>query len=125
MGTGVHGVSLVVDSGSQNIDYAVIGTYKGVTMFNGRYILPELSWKVQSFWTSQDFLKKNRIIQLLNDSVGQNLYIVTTDRTVLYANYANGFDPKSIRWCPWSFKPFVNSLALININDLILGCDQA
>lgn len=124
MGTGVHGISTVVDAGASNIDYLVVATYKGIVMFNGRYILPELTFKIQSRWTAQAFKTDNRRIQMVNDSVGQNFYCVTTDRDVLYANYANGFDPKAIRWCPWTFDAKVNTLCLININELILGCDQ-
>jgi hypothetical protein len=124
MGCGVHGIATVNDAGSSNIDYLLVATYKGIVMFNGRYILPELSWKIQSFWTAQDFKNKNRIIQMVNDAVGQVLYCVTTDRNILYANYINGFDPKAIRWSPWTFQTKVNSLCLINVNELILGCDQ-
>jgi hypothetical protein len=130
MGTGVHGLATVLDAGSSNIDYLIISTFKGITMFNGRYILPELTWKVQTLWLSQDFKNKNRIIQMVNDSVNQIIYVVMTDRTVLYGNYANGFDPKNIRWCPWTFEYspgvqlYVNSLALINVSELLLGCDQ-
>jgi len=124
MGCGVHGISTVVDAGASNIDYLVVGAYKGITLFNGRYILPELSFKIQNRWNAQNFKNENRRIQMVNDAVMQNLYCVTTDRQVLYANYANGFDPKNIRWCPWTFDTKVNSLCLININELILGCDQ-
>lgn len=124
MGCGVHGIATVLDSGSSNIDYLIVASYKGITMFNGRYILPELTWKIQTFWLAQDFKTKNRIIQMVNDSVNSLLYVVLTDRTVLYGNYANGFDPKNIRWCPWTFQPYVNTLALINVSELLLGCDQ-
>lgn len=124
MGCGVHGIATVLDSGSSNIDYLIVATFKGVTMFNGRYILPELTWKIQTTWLTQDFKTKNRIIQIVNDSVNQLLYIVMTNRTVMFGNYSNGFDPKNIRWCPWTFWVFVNSLALVNVNELILGCDQ-
>lgn len=124
IGCGVHGISTVVDAGSSNIDYLVVGAYKGITLFNGRYILPELSFKIQARWIAQDFKNNNRRIQMVNDSVGQNLYCVTTERDILYANYANGFDPKNIRWCPWTFDTKVNTLCLININELLLGCDQ-
>jgi hypothetical protein len=124
MGTGVHGVGTNLDSGSANIDYVIIGTYKGITLFNGTYTIPELSWKIQDFWMQQDFANNFRKIQILNDSVAQNIYLVTTDRNMLYANYMNGLDPKNIRWCPWSFKTFVNTIALFNINELILGVDQ-
>jgi len=124
MGCGVHGIATVVDAGASNIDYLIVSSYKGVTMFNGRYILPELTWKIQTTWLAQEFKTKNRIIQMVNDSVNQILYIVMTDRTVMYGNYANGFDPKNIRWCPWTFKAYVNTLALVNVSELILGCDQ-
>lgn len=124
MGCGVHGIATVLDTGSANIDYLVVASYKGITLFNGRYILPELTWKIQARWIAQAFKTDFRRIQIVNDSVNQLLYTVMTDRSIMYANYANGFDPKKIRWCPWTFDVKVNSLALINISELILGCDQ-
>jgi len=124
MGCGVHGIATVLDSGSSNIDYLLVAAFKGITMFNGRYVLPELSWKIQTTWLKNDFKNKNRIIQMVNDAVNQFLYVVMTDRTIMYGNYANGFDPKSIRWCPWTFTPLVNTLALVNVSELLLGCDQ-
>lgn len=124
MGCGVHGIGSVLDSGGSNIDYLLVGTYKGIAMFNGRYILPELTWKISAVWAAQNFLARSRYTQILNDPVKECLYIVTTDNDVLYGQYSNGFDPKNIRWSPWTFDVKVNSLALINISDLILGCDQ-
>lgn len=124
MGCGVHGIATVLDAGSSNIDYLLIGSYKGLCLFNGRFILPELSWKIQNFWISQDFETDFWRIQIVNDSMNQILYIVTTERNLLYGNYANGLDPKSIRWSPWTFDTKVNTLALINVNELLLGCDQ-
>lgn len=124
MGCGVHGIGTVLDSGSANIDYLIVGAYKGLSLFNGRYIAPELSFKIQDFWTAQTFKTDNRRIQIVNDSFGQKIYAITTDRNILYGDYKNGFDPKNIRWCPWSFDTKVNSLCLVNINELLLGCDQ-
>lgn len=124
MGCGIHGIATVIDSGSSNIDYLLVGAYKGLTLFNGRYILPELSWKISARWLAQNFKNENRRIQIVNDSVDQLIYFVMTDRTVMYANYSNGFDPKAIRWCPWTFDVKVNTLCFININELLLGCDQ-
>jgi len=124
MGCGVHGIGTVLDSGSSNIDYLLVAAYKGLCLFNGRYILPELTWKVQNRWITQDFKNNNWRIQIVNDTLGQKLYIVMADRTVLFANYANGFDPKAIRWCPWTFDVFINTLCLININEPLFGCDQ-
>lgn len=123
MGAGVHSIATVVDSGSSNIDYLVIGTYTGIVLFNGRYILPELSWKIAGFWNVQAFKTDNWRIQICNDSQLQRLYAVLTDGTLLYADYSNGFDPKKIKWTPWSFDSnvFLNTIALINVNDLTLG----
>jgi len=126
MGTGVHGVATVVDSGGSNVDYALIATFRGLCMMNGRYILPELSYKIQNPWTQQNFKNNNRFIQIVNDSVNQVLYMVNTNRTIWYADYKNGFDPKNIRWAPWNFQSpaLVNTLCLLNVSDLILGLDQ-
>lgn len=124
MGCGVHGLATVVDAGTNNIDYLIVCCYKGITLFNGRYILPELSFKIQARWIAQTFKTDFRRIQMVNDSVNNLLYCIFTDRNIMYANYANGFDPKNIRWAPWTFDVKVNSLALINVSELLLGCDQ-
>lgn len=124
LGCGVHGIGTVLDSGSSNVDFLLVGTYTGLTLFNGRYILPELSWKVWKLWGDQSFKTDNRRIQIVNDSVNQIIYIVTTERRILQGDYVNGLDPKKIRWCPWSFDALVNTLALINVDELLIGCDQ-
>lgn len=124
MGTGVHGIATVVDAGASNVDYLIVACYVGLTIFNGRYILPELSWKISELWGEQTFKTDNRRIQIVNDSVGQKLYMVKTDRQILFADYSNGLDPKKIRWCPWTFDTNINTLCLININELLLGADQ-
>jgi hypothetical protein len=125
MGCGVHGIASVLDTSASGVDYLIISSYKGIMLFNGKFILPELTWKIQTFWAAQDFLTKNRIIQMVNDPVTQRIYCVLTDNSVLYGDYSNGFDPKSIRWSPWTFDVKVNALALINVSELILACDQA
>lgn len=124
MGAGVHSIATVLDAGSTNIDYLLMGSYKGMTLFNGTFLLPELSFKIQSYWLLQDFKNNFRRIQIVNDTVNQFLYMVTTSRDILYADYSHGLDPKSIRWCPWTFDTKVNTLALINVNELLLGMDQ-
>lgn len=125
MGCGVHGIAAVIDSGSANVDFLIVASYNGLILFNGRYILPELSWKIQNFWKQQNLKQKSRFIQLINDSVGNKLYCVLTDKNLLVGDYANGLDPKSIKWWPWDFDVNVNSVCFININELILGCDQS
>lgn len=124
LGCGVHGVGTVLDTSGANVDALVIGTYKGLTLFNGIYVTPELSWKVKAKWDTQDLKHSFRDIQILNDVVGENIYCLLTDGSILYGQYSNGFDPKNIRWAPWTFPIDVNCIALINVNDLILGTNQ-
>lgn len=121
-GSPVHGIGTVIDSGSGNVDFLLIATARGVAMFNGRYILPELTWKLHDFWLSQD---KNefRRIQVVNDAVNQVLYVTLPDRRLLVGAYGDGMDPQNIRWCPWQFDVTVNTIALVNVNELILGAE--
>jgi hypothetical protein len=122
-GCPVHGIATVIDSGSSSVDFLIIASLKGIIIFNGRYALPELSWKISDFWLRQS--KSNaRFIQVLNDSVNQILYCSLPDRRLLVGNYANGLDPKGIRWVPWKFDVKVNTVALVNINDLIIGAES-
>jgi len=123
MGAGVHSLATVIDSGTSNVDYLIVGGYTGVLLFNGRYIIPELSWKISERWTSQNLKEDFWRIQICNDSVNQRLYIVMPDRTMLYGDYQNQLDPRKIRWTPWTFDSDVNTIALINVSELLLGLD--
>lgn len=123
VGAGVHSIATVLDAGSASVDYLLIGAYKGLILFNGRYILPELSWKIQQFWLNMDFNHSFRKIQIVNDTVDQVVYLVTTDGRILYGNYANGLDPKSTQWSPWQFDVQINTLCLINVNELLIGSE--
>ena len=123
MGTGVHGIATHLDSGSTTSDFLIIATYKGMCLFNGRYAFPELSWKIQDNWFN---MNRNdwRKIQVLDDPIKQIIYYIKTDRTIMHGDYKNGFDPKNIRWGPWSFDFLVNSIAIWEIDDFIIGADQ-
>jgi hypothetical protein len=122
LGCGVHGIATVIDSGSTSVDYLIIATYRGICLFNGRFILPELSWKISGLWLRQD--RNNfRKIQIVNDAINQILYIVMTDNRLLIGNYSNGLDPMKIRWTPWTFDIKVSTICLVNINDLIIGSE--
>ncbi len=120
LGTCVHGIATVLDSGSSSVDYLIICTYQGISQFNGRYVIPELSWKVEAFWKALDRTKFN-IIQIINAPIQKEIYVVLPTKKMLVGNYANGIDWKNIRWTPWSFVTAVNSVAIQNISDIILG----
>lgn len=123
LGTSVHGISTVIDSGSTSTDYLIIASFRGITLFNGRYNLPELTWKISSLWLTQD-KNKSRYIQIINNPIDQILYCCLPDRRLLIGDYNNGFDPKKIRWTIWKFDFTVNTIALTNINDLIIGAES-
>lgn len=122
LGAPVHGIATVIDSGSSSINYLIIATYKGIFIFNGIYSLPELSWKKSAFWIAQS--RANfRYIQMLNDPISETLYCTLPDRRLMIGNYANGMDPKNIRWTTWRFDVKINTIALVNIDTLIFGAE--
>lgn len=120
VGCSVHGLATVLDSGGVNVDYLIVADYSGILLFNGAYIRPELSWKIKSLWSAldRDFFK---YIQIVNNSLSQVLYITMPDRQMLIGDYANGMDPKNIRWCPWTFDVNITTAGLYNTDTLLLG----
>lgn len=122
LGTSVHGVATVLDSGASSVDYLIIGTYQGVSIFNGRYITPELSYKIEDFWRDLDRVEFRKI-QILNAPIQKWILIILPDNTMLCGDYGNGMDPKKIKWWPWSFNQGVNTVAIHNIDDIILGSE--
>lgn len=123
LGTCVHGLGTVLDSGSTTVDYFVVATYAGIYLFNGKYIVPELSWKISGFWKRQD-RTKYRLIQIAVCPTRQSIYIVLPDSRVLVGNYENGLDPKNIRWSPFAWFTIVNCIAIVNIDEVIIGCEH-
>lgn len=123
IGCSLHGLCTVLDSGGVNVDYLIISSYDGMVLFNGSYIRPELSWKIQDFWLAIDRDNYNKI-QAINDTVNQKLYICLPDGSILYGNYSNGLTPKDIRWTTWTFGINVTSITLVDVDVLILAADQ-
>lgn len=122
LGSCIHGISTVLDSGSASTDFLIICNYKGINLFNGTFINPELSWKIQNFWAQQD---RNlfRRIQIVNDPVTQEILLVIPDGRVLSGNYLNGMTPKTIRWGLLGFQRNINTIAIANIDEIIVGMD--
>lgn len=120
IGCSVHGVATVIDSGSSNVDFLIAASYKGITIFNGRYLIPELSWKIADYWLGQE-RNDFREIQILNDSVHQILYISLPNELLLIGDYRNGLDPKKIRWALWRFDFQTTTICLVNDSTLVIG----
>lgn len=124
LGCPVHGIATVIDSGASSVDFLLVCTYAGIMMFNGRYMTPELSWKIEQYWRDLD-RNDFRYIQIVNAPIQKEIYVVLPTRKVLCGNYSNGMDPKKIRWMPWSYDPGVNTVAIYNIDEIILGADNS
>jgi hypothetical protein len=122
LGTCVHGIATVLDSGSSSVDFLIIATYQGISLFNGRYVTPELSWKIENLWKALD-RSDFRFIQILNAPIQKEIYIILPTRELLVGNFSLGMDPKKIRWETWSFLPGVNTVAIFNIDEIIVGAD--
>lgn len=122
LGCPVHGCATVLDSGSSSVDFLIVATYQNITLFNGKYISLELGWKIEAFWKAQDrdFFKN---IQIVNAPIQKEIYIVLPDHTMLIGNYANGMDDKRIRWSPFSAIMPINTVAIVHIDEIILGSD--
>lgn len=122
LGTPVHGIAAVLDTGSSSVDFLIVCTFQGISLFNGRYITPELSWKVEDYWRA---LERNdfHFIQLAHSPIQKEIYVILPNKDLLVGNYANGLDPKKIRWAPMSFPMGVNTVAIAGIDELIIGAD--
>ena len=122
LGTCVHGIATVLDTGGSSVDKLIIATYQGISLFNGRFIVPELSWKIESFWKNQDRTEFDKI-QMINAPIQKELYCILPDQSLLVGNYSKGMDAKKIRWCPNSYLMKVNTVAIWNIDEIIVGAD--
>lgn len=122
LGCPVHGIATVLDSGSSSIDYLIVCTYQGVTLFGGQYVVSELSWKIEALWKSYD-RNEFRKIQIVNAPIQKEIILTTPDRNMLIGNYANGMYSNSIRWSPIEFEMGCNTVAIVNIDTIIVGAD--
>lgn len=115
-----HGIATIMDSGGVNIDFLLVAHYAGLSLFNGTYQYPELSWKIEDIWP-----RESQNIQVVVDSYNKMIYVVLPDHTMLIGDYKNGLDPMKIRWSPWSFDVQVTTVAILeetgNNFKLIIG----
>ena len=124
LGTSPHGIATVLDSGSSSVDYLLVSTYRGISQFNGRYPPAEqdLTWKIDNYWNGLDHNSFGKI-QIVNSPLLRKIYMILPTRTMLLGDYANGMNAKSMRWAPWSFQMGVNSVAIQDISNVIIGAD--
>lgn len=121
-GASLHGVATVLDSGGINIDFLIVINFNGLVLFTGTYIKPELTWKIESDWMQLDREQFNEM-QMVNDSLSKQIFVVLPNNKVLLGDYTEAFDLLKIKWAYWTFtEPLViTTLALRNVNELVLG----
>lgn len=123
IGTSVHGIATVLDTGGVNVDYLLVANWSGFMLFNGVYSRPELSWKIEDIWLNMD--RNNfQYIQIVTDSLSKFVWMTLpppNQEKLLYADYKNGLDAQKIRWARWIFDTKMSTLALIDTTKLILG----
>lgn len=122
LGARPHAIGQYLNSQTQSVDYLVIATYQGISLFMGGFQAPELSWKIEEFWKSFD---RNlfSFIQVIINTVKKRVYIILPNRSLLVGFFQNGMDPTSIQWEPWTFTQPVNTIAVIGIDEDVIGCD--
>lgn len=121
IGASVHGIGTILDSGGVNIEFLLVADFSGLMLFSGTYARPELTWKIRDLWRDLDFDDYN-LIEVYNNTLQQEVYVVLPDGTMLLGDYDyEGLDGKNIRWCPWSFQPYITSISIVNTDTLVLA----
>lgn len=122
LGTRPHGIGKFLNSTTQSVDYLIVATYQGVSIFNGGYSTPELSWKIEALWKSYN---RNLFgnVEVNVNTVKKRIYIVTPERYLLVAFFQKGMNPKEIQWEPWTFVQPLNTLCVTERDKDILGSD--
>lgn len=121
LGAPIHGISTVLNLLGATSDFLIIANYSGIYLFNGSYIIPELSWKIADYWSGFNFSDFFNI-QTCNDTINKVFYTIMPNKQVLlYADYSNGLDIKNIRFSFWTFPVEVTSICLTDFDKLIIG----
>lgn len=123
IGTSVHGIAQILDSGGVNVEFLLVVYFGGLYMFSGTYAEIPLTWKIEDLWFDLD---RNDFanIQIMNDTLGKKIYIILPERQLLVGQYAWGLNPKDIKWNPWTFDIETTTIALIQTNTLVIGSEQ-
>lgn len=121
----VHGIGTVLDSGGTTVDFLIVANFAGVMIFNGRFSVPELSYKVSDLWGQQD---RNlfRLVQVavLSTQTQNKILVVLPDGRLLVGDYADGMDYKNINWMPIGFYVTVNCVLIVNVDEIVVGMDN-
>ncbi len=123
IGAAKHGIAIVGEVGSINIEFLLVFNLSGIFVFNGTYTRPELSYKIKDFWLSIDLNTKILLSEFYNDVLNQIIAInFPYLNMILIGDYSNGLDFKAIKWAKWTIATPTTTMALIGkTNTFLLG----
>jgi len=107
-GTGAFGVGTVLDTQGTNLDYVLIATKQGLSLFNGIFAERELTYKIESLWKRVNPTHFDKV-QVVVDSINKKIYLAvpldsaTSISHVLVGDYSRQLEPFKIRWAVWTF----------------------
>lgn len=124
LGCLIHGMVTVLDSDGQNINHLMIVNHNGIMLFNGLFMHPELTWKVENLWKEMSDTER-RNIQLLNDSINHLLYTNLPNGRILVGDYSDALDPKQIKWTEDLYNVRTSTITLVDKTRLLIGSDKS
>lgn len=117
IGAECFGIATVLDTSGPNTDNLILAARSGVFLFNGIFLQPEFSWKVDKLWHEIDRSRFNEI-QIFNDVVQGALYILLPSSEILVADYRNGLSYTGVRWSVWTFPWEITAITLdVDLNE--------
>jgi hypothetical protein len=114
LGTYDTGMSLFSSSASAQdiLEQVIIVHQRGLLLFNGSYLDPPLTYKIESLWQTIDYTKLYKV-QIAHDPYLKRIYVIipTTgiDSLFLMGDYTEGLAASSIKWSTWAFGWVANS----------------
>jgi hypothetical protein len=102
IGTDCFGVSMVLDTAGPNTDSFLVAGRSGLFNFNGVYLQPEFSWKIDRLWQQIPSERFNEI-QVVNEVISNRIVVLLPTGNLLIADYRNGLAFSAVRWSHWTF----------------------
>lgn len=103
-----EGIADVLDARGAITDTIICANRNGLMAFNGSYILPELSWKIEAIWKRINKLYFSKV-QVVLDQINHLIYVTvpldaaTTPNCLLVGYYETELSAAGIKWSQWYF----------------------
>jgi len=124
IGCGKHGLAIIGDTNlGIGIEAIIVIGDAGIFLFNGIYQVPELSFKIQDFWSSLVYGNKIVHLETYVDLRNRLLYVLLPDQQQIWVgDFKNGLNFKAIKWWPWSFPVNPTCMTLfLSSNELVFA----